>query len=210
MENIKLITIKDNEDYLRQASEIVNLQDKNLKEELKKIENYCIEDDAILALAAVQIGIPKRLIYLKNTNLEIIEKQNNKIATEEEMSYNEAKILINPVIIKREGLTTFWESCASCLNYMGLVKRPYRIEVSYVDLDGNEHIEVFEGFKATVFSHEYDHLFGILHIDIASEILDMPVEERIEFKKTNNYTIIKKDGNYEDLIKEYSLKRKLK
>jgi peptide deformylase len=53
-----------------------------------------------------------------------------------------------------EGLTTFWEACASCLNNMGMVLRPYKVTISYMDLNGNKLSKVFEGFGSTVFCHE--------------------------------------------------------
>ncbi len=56
---------------------------------------------------------------------------------EEEKKYNEARVLINPVIKKREGLTEYWEACASCLDNFGRVLRPYRIDVEYYDIKGN-------------------------------------------------------------------------
>lgn len=58
--------------------------------------------------------------------------------------------------------------------------------------------EVFEGFKATVFSHEYDHLFGILHIDIAEKIYDMPQGERKKFRSLdeNKYLVVSKTKKY--------------
>lgn len=173
---------------------------KNFKKDFEKLEKYCLEND-VLAMASVQIGIPKRLIYIKNTNLDLINKMNRNGASEEE-KYNEAKILINPIIKKRIGLTTYWETCASCLDYMGLVKRPYKIEVEYFDRMGKKQKEVFQGFPATVLSHEYDHLDGILHMDIAQEVLNMPRKERIEYRKTHGYTIQTKTGDFEILKKE--------
>lgn len=107
-------------------------------------------------MASVQIGIPKRLVYLKNTNLELIRKDQNNTITKEEENYNEARVLINPVIKSREGLTTYWENCASCLDNMGLVKRPYKIEVEYEDRNREKHIDTFIGFETTVLSHEMD------------------------------------------------------
>jgi peptide deformylase len=58
---------------------------------------------------------------------------------------------------------------------MGLVERPYKIRIKATDLDGKEHEYEFEGFEATVFCHEYDHLEGILYSDIAKDM--MTVEE---------------------------------
>lgn len=199
MEEIKVITIYDDEDYLRQISKPVELEDKELEEDLKKLEKYCLEND-VLAMASVQIGIPKRLVYLKNTSLEFVQKIQNNTVTKEENEFSEARILINPVIKSKEGLTEYWENCASCLDNMGLVKRPYKIEVEYEDRNRNKHMETFIGFETTVLSHEMDHLDGILHMDIAEEVKNMPIEERKEFRKTHDYTILSETGNFEDLI----------
>lgn len=194
---LEVITISDNEAYLRQISKYVDINnDTEFEENIKRLKEYCTSND-VLALAAVQIGIPKRLVYLKNTNLELIKKIQNDTFTEEDKKYDESKILINPIILKKEGLTEYWETCASCLDNCGLVERPYKIEVEYDDILGQKHIQIFEGFEATVLSHELDHLDGILHIDIAKEIRVMPYEERKIFRRTHGYQIFSKDGNFE-------------
>ena len=51
------------------------------------------------------------------------------------------------------------------MDYVGTVDRPYSVEVEYYDIKGEKKHEIFEGFKATVFCHEFDHLNGILFID---------------------------------------------
>lgn len=92
-------------------------------------------------------------------------------------NYNEEIVLINPTIIKTQGCTKFLERCASCLDYVGIVERPYLVEVEYYNLEKEKVREIFEGFKATVFCHEYDHLNGILHIDLAENIQKMTLDE---------------------------------
>ena len=106
--------------------------------------------------------------------------------------------MINPCILEEKGETYYWEACASCMDNMGLVKRPYSIRVEYFDQNFNLKTEVFEGFKATVLSHEYDHLFGILHIDIAEKIYDMPQDERKKFRSLdkNKYLVVSKTKKY--------------
>ena len=163
----------------------------------------------VMAMAAVQLGIPKRVVYVKNTNLEILNKRLTDEGKEETKDYNEAKVLINPEIISKEGLTTFWEACASCSWYegevkkwhIGKVKRPYKIKVKYHDLEGNVHEDEFEGFESTVLCHEIDHLDGILHIDIADKVVKGTKEERIELRKKEGYTIISQTGDFEQLKK---------
>lgn len=205
---IKSITIADNEAFLRQISTPVNIEsDKNLSKNIEILDKFCKENE-VMAMAAVQLGIPKRIIYLKNTNLDIINKMQNDSVSNKEKNYNESRILINPVIIDRQGLTEYWEACASCLDNCGRVLRPYKINVEYFDIQGKKHSDIFEGFESTVLSHEMDHLDGILHIDIAEEVLEMSKEERKKWRQTHEYKIFSKTGNY-DSLKDKNQKKKI-
>ncbi len=203
MEKLKSITIADNEKYLRQISAPVDIKnDLELQNNISVLEQFCKENE-VMAMAAVQLGIPKRLVYLKNTNLDIINKMQSNSTTDAEENYNEARVLINPVIIKREGLTDYWEACASCLNNCGRVLRPYIIDVEYYDISGNKHKDTFKGFESTVLSHEMDHLDGILHIDVAEELYQFTVKERKAWRQTHGYNIYYENGDYEKLKKQY-------
>lgn len=206
MEKLQSITIEKNEPYLRQISKKVDITDPELHNNIVVLQNYCMQND-VMAMAAIQLGIPKRIVYVKNTNLDILNKRLTDEGKEETKNYNEAKILINPTIVSKEGITTFWEACASCSWYEGeikkwyngKVKRPYRIKVKYFDLEGIEHEKYFEGFESTVLCHEIDHLDGVLHIDIADKVIKGTKDERIALRKREGYTIISKVGNYEQL-----------
>ena len=206
MDRLESITIENNEQYLRQSSKKVEISDPELHNNIVVLQNYCMQNE-VMAMAAVQLGIPKRIVYVKNTNLEILNKRLTDEGKEETKDYNEAKVLINPEIISKEGLTTFWEARASCSWYEGevkkwyngKVKRPYKIRVRYFDIEGNEHEDEFEGFESTVLCHEIDHLDGILHIDIADKVIKGTKEERIELRKKEGYTIISKTGDFEQL-----------
>lgn len=184
-------------EWLKQVSQEVDLSIDDISEDLKILEEYCL-GHGVFAMAAVQLGIPKRLVYIKNTDLDKIEDE----------EWNEATILINPVVKRREGLTQYWEACASCLDNMGLVLRPYLVEIEYFDVNGNKCEMTFDGFPATVFSHEYDHLDGILHMDKALEVLVMEKEERKEFRKEHPYEVFSKDGDFLELEKGYGKRSK--
>lgn len=184
-------------EWLRQVSRDVDLGTEDISEDLKVLEEYCL-GHGVFAMAAVQLGIPKRLVYIKNTDLDKIEDE----------EWNEATVLVNPIITKREGLTQYWEACASCLDNMGLVLRPYLVEIEYFDINGNKQQMTFEGFPATVFSHEYDHLDGILHMDKALEVLVMDKEERKEFRKEHPYEVFSKDGDFLELEKGHGKRLK--
>ena len=198
-EKIKYYTIEDDEELLRQVSSEVDIDaDGDLPCDIDVLSRFCRAEE-VLAMASIQLGIPKRLIYLKNTSLDMVKKYHYEAIDDEYWAHDEAKILINPVVIAREGLTEYWEACKSCLNNCGRVLRPYKIVVEFYDIDGLKHVEEFTGFGATVLSHELDHLDGILHIDIALEVLQMDVEERKVFRRTHEYKIYSETGDYEEL-----------
>lgn len=120
-----------------------------------------------VGIAAPQIGIMKRFfITMPHVDAEAE-------ATRDKIYY-----MINPEITYTEGTQDSSEGCLSVPGYMGLVERPYKIRIKATDLDGKEHEYEFEGFEATVFCHEYDHLEGILYSDIARDM--MTVEEYSE------------------------------
>ena len=206
MDRLESITIENNEQYLRQSSKKVEISDPELHNNIVVLQDYCMQNE-VMAMAAIQLGIPKRIVYVKNTNLDVVTRRFTDEGKEETKDYNEAKVLINPEIISKEGLTTFWEGCQSCSIhegdvekwYIGKVKRPYKIKVRYYDIKGNMHEDEFDGFGATVLSHELDHLDGILHIDIADKVIMGTTEERIELRKKEGYTIISKTGDFEQL-----------
>ncbi len=179
-------------EFLRRVSKPVDIEKDELTEDIKILEEFCLSH-GVFAMAAIQLGIDKRVVYIKNTRLDKVDDE----------EYNEGTILINPIIKKREGITKYWEACASCLDNTGLLVRPYKVVIQYVDLNGKKHQKTFKGFPATVFSHEYDHLDGILHMDKAIELKVMTKEERKEFRKTHDYEVIKESGNFLELEKEY-------
>jgi len=59
----------------------------------------------------------------------------------------------------------FWEGCLSVPGLRGYVERPSKIEVNYLDERGKPQTRIAEGFLATVFQHELDHLDGVLYVD---------------------------------------------
>ena len=198
---IQAKTITNDLDYLRQISEEVDLKDPKLKEYIITLKEYFNIQPA-LAMAAVQVGIPKRLIYIRNTNQKDLKS----------IRKDEARVLINPRIIKKSGHTRYWEACVSCLDLMGLVDRPYEIELEYYLEDGTLKKETFTGFEATVLSHEYDHLDGILHIDRAVQVYELQQEKRKQFREllpNDGYEIISMDGEFEYQINKCKIKSML-
>ena len=87
-------------------------------------------------------------------------------------------ICINPTIeVLDETTAGYWEGCLSVPGLRGFVERPQKIRVAYSDLNGGVHEITAEGFLATVFQHEFDHLDGKLYIDHISDPKLLSFEE---------------------------------
>ena len=78
------------------------------------------------------------------------------------------QIYINPRMIKRsDNKNLYKEGCLSCVPMWADVKRSRSITLEYTDEYGNFNIKEYDGFMARLLQHEYDHLEGILNVDIA-------------------------------------------
>ena len=94
------------------------------------------------AIAAPQIGVMKRIVY---------------------MHVNEPVVLINPVIkLRSRRKTLVWDDCMSCPDLLVQVKRYRRCKVEYRDENWNKRSMYLEGKLATLMQHEVEHLQGIL------------------------------------------------
>jgi peptide deformylase len=94
------------------------------------------------AIAAPQIGVMKRIVY---------------------MHVNEPVVLINPVIkLRNRRKTLVWDDCMSCPDLLVQVKRYRRCKVEYRDENWNKRSLYLEGKLATLMQHEVEHLQGIL------------------------------------------------
>jgi len=120
-----------------------------------------------VGLAAPQIGVLKRLIVVDPT---AGEKEGQLIT------------LVNPEIINQEGEQYEEEGCLSIPDFTGKVRRPYRVVISGKDLQGREKILEGEGLLSRVFSHEVDHLNGVLFLDHLGAIKRDLIKRKIRKK----------------------------
>jgi peptide deformylase len=75
-------------------------------------------------------------------------------------------VYVNPTItVINDSAKGYWEGCLSVPNMMGYVERPQHIRVDYLNTEGKKASIELEGFLATVFQHEFDHLDGVLYVD---------------------------------------------
>jgi peptide deformylase len=88
-------------------------------------------------------------------------------------------VFVNPVIdvLDAKRIAGYWEGCLSVPGLRGYVERPQHIRVHYRDLDRRAHSIELEGFLATVFQHEFDHLDGRLYIDRMTDTTKLVFEE---------------------------------
>lgn len=87
-------------------------------------------------------------------------------------------VYVNPGVEVRDAEEQgFWEGCLSVPGLRGYVERPRGIRVRWQDLDGQPQTADYEGFLATVFQHEFDHLDGHLYIDRMKDTTQLVFEE---------------------------------
>ena len=113
-----------------------------------------------VGLAAPQVGRPIRLFVIDASGFVDEDEE------DEEDLEGFKKVFINPEIIEEEGDEwAFNEGCLSIPDVREDVNRIEQIRIKYFDRDFNEHEEVYDGLKARVIQHEYDHIEGILFTD---------------------------------------------
>ncbi len=160
---------------LRQVSKTV---DKVTKEE------QILMDDMLetmykangIGLAAIQIGVPKRIIVLD------ISKNDQE---------NKPMYFVNPVIKnKNKEFSTYEEGCLSVPNQFAEVDRPATCEIEYLDYYGEKKLLKAQGLLATCIQHEMDHLEGILFIDYLSKLKKSMIIKKLSKSKKNSETLV--------------------
>ncbi len=129
-----------------------------------------------IGLAAVQIGVPKRVIVMD------LSKGNEK---------KDPMYFVNPEIItKSENDASYEEGCLSVPNQFAEVNRPDNCKVKYLDYEGNEKTLDAKGLLATCIQHEMDHLEGILFIDYLSKLKKSMIIKKLSKQKKNLERIV--------------------
>ncbi|MFM9978536.1 MAG: peptide deformylase [Sphingomonadaceae bacterium] len=128
-----------------------------------------------IGLAAIQVGVPKRLLVI---DLQEQEDDDGK-------PIREPRVFINPEIIDPAAeFSVYNEGCLSVPDQYADVERPAACRARWLDLDGVQHDERIEGMLATCLQHEMDHLEGILFIDHLSRLKrDMILKKLAKLKR---------------------------
>jgi len=133
-----------------------------------------------MGLAAPQIGKSIRIFVVDATAL----------ADEDPSLSDFKKTFINPrVELLGEESVVMNEGCLSIPKIREDVERKNRLRISYQDEEWNHHDEIFDGLKARVIQHEYDHLEGVMFVDLIN-----PLRRKLLKGKLNDITRLKVDN----------------
>jgi peptide deformylase len=145
-----------------------------------------------VGLASPQIGKSIRLFVIDGKPL----------ADDEPSLADFKKTFINAHIEEKSGeLQPMTEGCLSIPNLREEVNREARIRITYYDENWEFHDEVYDGFKARIIQHEYDHLDGILFTDKVS-----PLRRRLLKGKLNAISKGKFEADYKTVLPGQKLK----
>tara|TARA_A100000164_G_scaffold351425_1_gene356124 strand:+ start:398 stop:916 length:519 start_codon:yes stop_codon:yes gene_type:complete len=166
---VKSILTEPNK-LLRQVSksvEKVTKEEQNLMDDM--LETMYAANG--IGLAAIQIGIPKRIIVMD------ISKDSEK---------KTPRYFVNPIIKnKNPQKNTYEEGCLSVPNQFAEIDRPSQCDVEYLDYHGKKQILHADGLLATCIQHEMDHLEGILFIDYLSKLKKSLIIKKLSKSKSN-------------------------
>ena len=126
-----------------------------------------------IGLAATQVDVHRRLLVA-----DVSSEKNNPW------------VLINPVIVAKDGVEVTEEGCLSVPGYYEEVERAEHIRVRYLDRDGTEREEEFEGLLAVCVQHEIDHLDGKLFVDYLSEAKRQRIRKKLEKERRHQAAVV--------------------
>ena len=125
-----------------------------------------------VGLAAPQIGVPLRLAIIR------LKGGPSRYG---ELPVLPLTVYLNPEITVLDAAPQgFWEGCLSVPGLRGWVERPRPIRVCWTELDGARRERELEGFLATVFQHEFDHLDGRLYVDRLADTRRLVFEDQLD------------------------------
>ena len=143
------------------AAEVADIDDKLLK----LIDNMfeTMYSAPGIGLAATQVDVHRRLLVAD-------------VSSERD----DPHVLINPLILEKEGQMVTEEGCLSVPGFFEEVERAEHVRVRYLTRDGEETEVEFENMLAVCIQHEIDHLDGKLFVDYLSEAKRQRIRKRLE------------------------------
>lgn len=168
-----IITVPD--EILRKISSPVEKVGKNEKNLIKNLFDTMYASKGI-GLAAIQIGIPKRIVVIDVSNKDQEKKP---------------ICLINPIILKKSSDTSVYEEgCLSIPNTFIEIERPKTIWIKYIDQNGEKNEIKLDGLLSTCAQHEIQHCDGKLIIDFLSKLKKDLLIKKLSKKKISNQKAI--------------------
>ena len=169
--------------------EILTEPNKILRQVSKPVEKVTKEEQTLMddmldtmyhangiGLAAIQIGVPKRIIVM---DIQRKDQEKNPM------------YFVNPVIKnKNKEFSTYEEGCLSVPNQFAEVDRPATCEVEYLDYYGEKKVLKANGLLATCIQHEMDHLEGILFIDYLSKLKKSMIIKKLSKQKKSSEALV--------------------
>ena len=170
---VKVILTEPNK-LLRQISKPVQRVGKDEQKLMDDMLDTMYSANGI-GLAAIQIGVPKRIIVMD------ISKDENK---------KEPRYFVNPVIKNKDKIkSTYEEGCLSVPNQFAEINRPKNCDIEYLDYNGEKKFLKAEGLLATCIQHEMDHLEGILFIDYLSKLKKTMILKKLSKNKSTRIVV---------------------
>ena len=155
---------------LRQKS----IEVENVDKDIQKLMDDMLETVYAapgIGLAAIQIGVPKRVIVMD-------------ISRDRDKEPKNPMYFINPKIVwKSENLNIYEEGCLSVPNQFAEINRPKECHFKYLDYNGEPQEKKADGLLATCIQHEMDHLEGILFIDYLSKLKKTMIIKKLSKQK---------------------------
>jgi len=162
--------LRDENPVLRRRARPVTKFNRSLMQTLERMVNTMYHSRGV-GLAAPQVGLSQRAVVMDDgTGL---------------------RHLVNPQITRQEGSVGGWEGCLSLPGLTGKVTRPERVQVRAQDAGGRPVWFEAEGWSARILCHEVDHLDGVLFVDRADEVVELPPETclRVVFMGTPDFAV---------------------
>ena len=168
----KILTEPD--PFLRQKSENVDKVDKEVRKLMDDMLDTMYAAPGI-GLAAIQVGVPKRIIVIDLSK----EEEKNPL------------YFVNPkIILKSNTKATYEEGCLSVPGQFAEIDRPNQCLINYLDYNGKQQELNAEGLLATCIQHEMDHLEGILFIDYLSKLKKNFITKKLSKQKKSLERIV--------------------
>ncbi len=146
-------------------------------DELRRLMDDMLEtmyDAPGIGLAAIQVGVPKRVLVI-----DLQEEED-----EEGKPIRKPMFFVNPEIVwASDELARYNEGCLSVPEQYAEVARPARVRAKWLDYDGQPHEQEMDGLLATCIQHEMDHLEGVLFVDHLSKLKRDMVMKKLEKAK---------------------------